>query len=71
MCEAVIDSNVCMSVPVYWVCLYIRMFVQVFDCVPVCLTGDQMLYTEDSHFKDLILFYEYFDGDTGRGCGAK
>lgn len=26
-------------------------------------------YTEE-HFKDLILFYEYFDGDNGRGVGA-
>jgi hypothetical protein len=24
----------------------------------------------DPHFKDHILFYEYFDGDTGRGAGA-
>lgn len=24
----------------------------------------------DPHFKDLVLFYEYFDGDTGRGVGA-
>jgi hypothetical protein len=25
---------------------------------------------DDPHFKDLIWFHEYFDGDTGRGCGA-
>ena len=24
----------------------------------------------DPHFKDYILFYEYFDGDNGRGAGA-
>ncbi|MEM8549465.1 MAG: glucosidase, partial [Verrucomicrobiota bacterium] len=24
----------------------------------------------DAHFKDLTLFYEYFDGDNGRGVGA-
>ena len=24
----------------------------------------------DPHFKDYVLFYEYFDGDTGRGVGA-
>jgi Glycosyl hydrolase family 63 C-terminal domain len=24
----------------------------------------------DPHFKDYILFYEYYDGDTGRGLGA-
>lgn len=25
---------------------------------------------DDPYFKDLIWFHEYFDGDTGRGCGA-
>ena len=24
----------------------------------------------DEHFKDLVLFYEYFHGDTARGVGA-
>ncbi len=24
----------------------------------------------DPHFKDYLLFHEYFDGDCGRGCGA-
>lgn len=24
----------------------------------------------DPHFKDYILFHEYYDGDTGRGLGA-
>ncbi|MEO6229067.1 MAG: glucosidase [Ferruginibacter sp.] len=28
------------------------------------------LYQQDPHFKDLVLFYEYFHGDTGRGVGA-
>ena len=28
------------------------------------------IYATDENFKDLILFYEYFDGDTGRGIGA-
>ena len=28
------------------------------------------LYRNDPHFKDLILFYEYFHGDTARGVGA-
>ncbi len=32
--------------------------------------GDQGLYAEDPHFKDLVLFYEYFHGDNGRGLGA-
>jgi hypothetical protein len=27
-------------------------------------------FNEDPHFKDYILFYEYFHGDNGRGCGA-
>ena len=25
---------------------------------------------KDPHFKDYILFYEYFHGDTGEGLGA-
>lgn len=29
----------------------------------------QKIY-QDEHFKDLILFYEYFHGDNGRGVGA-
>ncbi len=32
--------------------------------------GDDERYAGDPSWKDLILFYEYFDGDTGRGCGA-
>ena len=32
--------------------------------------GDSKLYAEDEHWKQLVLFYEYFDGDNGRGCGA-
>jgi hypothetical protein len=31
--------------------------------------GDQR-YSSDPNWKDLVLFYEYFDGDTGRGVGA-
>jgi hypothetical protein len=27
-------------------------------------------YATDPHFKDLLLFYEYFNGDNGFGCGA-
>lgn len=27
-------------------------------------------YASDPTFRELINFYEYFDGDTGRGCGA-
>jgi hypothetical protein len=32
--------------------------------------GGQELFQHDPHWKDLLLFYEYFHGDTGRGCGA-
>jgi hypothetical protein len=32
--------------------------------------GDDARYASDPHFRDLVLFYEYFDGDTGRGVGA-
>ncbi len=28
------------------------------------------LFDHDPHFKDYIMFYEYFHGDTGRGVGA-
>ena len=32
--------------------------------------GGTRRFQEDPHWKDLILFYEYFDGDTGMGLGA-
>jgi hypothetical protein len=32
--------------------------------------GEVRRYADDPHWRDLILFYEYFHGDTGRGCGA-
>jgi hypothetical protein len=32
--------------------------------------GDSPRYQKDPHFKDLVLFHEYFSGDTGRGFGA-
>jgi hypothetical protein len=32
--------------------------------------GGEELYASDPHWRDLILFNEYFHGDTGRGCGA-
>ena len=34
-----------------------------------CL-GDHPKFQTDAHFRDHILFYEYFHGDTGRGVGA-
>lgn len=32
--------------------------------------GDCEKMQKDPYFRDNILFYEYFDGDNGRGCGA-
>jgi hypothetical protein len=32
--------------------------------------GNNDLFQNDPYFRDLILFYEYFHGDTGRGLGA-
>jgi hypothetical protein len=34
-----------------------------------CFGADRR-YADDPHFQDLVLFHEYFHGDTGRGCGA-
>jgi hypothetical protein len=34
-----------------------------------CFGGDQR-YAHDPNSKRLLQFYEYFDGDNGRGCGA-
>ena len=46
----------------------IRLFLPGPDGRP-CHGGDPR-YREDPNFRDLILFYEYFHADTGRGCGA-
>jgi hypothetical protein len=32
--------------------------------------GDRARYATDPHFRDLVLFHEYFHGDDGRGLGA-
>jgi hypothetical protein len=32
--------------------------------------GDERRYAQDPHWRDLVLFHEYFHGDTGRGLGA-
>jgi hypothetical protein len=32
--------------------------------------GEDARYQSDPHWKDLVLFYEHFHGDTGRGLGA-
>ena len=34
------------------------------------VAGDHEKLQRDPHFKDHVLFYEYFHGDTGRGVGA-
>ncbi len=32
--------------------------------------GDTQIYQSDRYWRDLVLFYEYFHGDTGAGIGA-
>jgi hypothetical protein len=32
--------------------------------------GDDRRFADDPHWRDLVLFYEYFHADTGRGVGA-
>ena len=32
--------------------------------------GDDRRYAQDPYWRDLVLFYEYFHGETGRGVGA-
>ncbi len=32
--------------------------------------GDEVRFAEDPKWKELLLFHEYFHGETGRGCGA-
>ena len=32
--------------------------------------GEDQRFAIDPWWKDLVLFYEYFHGETGRGCGA-
>jgi hypothetical protein len=34
------------------------------------VNGKENIYQSDPYFKDLILFYEYFHGDTSQGLGA-
>jgi hypothetical protein len=34
-----------------------------------CHGGDPR-YADDPHWRDLVLFHEYFHGDTGQGLGA-
>ena len=32
--------------------------------------GESQKFQEDPHWRDLVLFYEYFHGDNGAGLGA-
>jgi hypothetical protein len=32
--------------------------------------GGERRFAADPHWRDLLLFYEYFHGESGRGCGA-
>ncbi len=34
------------------------------------MLGDDELSQTDEHFRDNLLFHEYFHGETGRGLGA-
>ena len=34
------------------------------------VNGNEIIYQNDPHFRDLVLFYEYFHGDNARGVGA-
>jgi hypothetical protein len=47
----------------------VNLFVQRDDRPRPC-HGSLQQYLHDPHWRDYILFYEYFDGDTGRGLGA-
>ncbi|RKP30920.1 hypothetical protein METBISCDRAFT_27062 [Metschnikowia bicuspidata] len=47
----------------------IHLFIPDVDGKRAC-KGDNDLVNHDPYFKDYVPFYEYFDGDTGRGLGA-
>ena len=34
------------------------------------VNGSADKFGDDPHWRDLVLFYEYFDGETGAGIGA-
>jgi hypothetical protein len=34
------------------------------------VNGKNSIYVEDPHWRDLIVFHEYFNGDDGSGVGA-
>jgi hypothetical protein len=47
----------------------LRIFVPDPDGVRPCLR-EMRLFQDDAHFRDLLLFHEYFHGETGAGIGA-
>ena len=47
----------------------VRLFVRGADGQRPC-HGNETAYATNRHYKDLVLFHEYFDGDNGRGLGA-
>lgn len=47
----------------------IHLFIPDADGNRAC-NGENDLVNQDQYFKDYVPFYEYFDGDTGRGLGA-
>lgn len=47
----------------------VKLFVPGPDGVSPIHGGDRR-FADDPHWRGLHLFYEYFDGDNGRGCGA-
>ena len=47
----------------------VKLFMPDADGFRPCHDGDRR-YAADPHWRDLLLFHEYFDADTGRGCGA-
>lgn len=52
-----------------------RRLVSLFEADPVTgkrpCHGDNDSYAKDEFWKELVLFYEFFQADTGRGCGAR
>ena len=47
----------------------VRLFLRGMDGGRPCNGGDRR-FAADPHWRDLVLFHEYFDGETGKGLGA-
>jgi len=47
----------------------VKLFLRDRDDRRPCL-GDDKRFQDDPHWRDLILFYEYFHGESGKGLGA-